>query len=257
MSDNACFDDLKKAFTGYGAASVFLYDEIGSTNDEAKRYAKEGSSDNAIFVAARQTGGRGRLGRSFSSDEGGLYISYLFHPKLMAEDAVMMTVYAAVALCEVLEEMTPIKPRIKWVNDVFAGGKKLAGILTEGQVLSDGGLGYAVVGIGVNVWKREFPEALCDIATDIESECGARISIADIALRLSEKMLRFEDAERGAYMDKYRAYSLVIGKRLTVITADGSYEAEAVSIDDSGALIVKNDDGDLIRLFTGEVSVRL
>jgi BirA family biotin operon repressor/biotin-[acetyl-CoA-carboxylase] ligase len=257
MSDNACFDDLKKAFTGFSEASVFLYEETGSTNDEAKRYAKEGATDDAIFIAVRQTGGRGRLGRSFSSDEGGLYISYLFHPELMANDAILMTVYAAVALCEVIEEMTPIKPKIKWVNDVFAGGKKLAGILTEGQVLSDGGLGYAIVGIGVNVWKREFSEDLAAIATDIETECGVRISIADLALKLSEKMLRFERAERCGYMDKYRAYSLVIGKRLTVVTADGSYEAEAISIDDSGALTVKDGEGRFIRLFTGEVSVRL
>ena len=257
MSDNACFDDLKKAFIGFEGASVFLYDEIGSTNDEAKRYAKDGFSENAIFVAARQTGGRGRLGRSFSSDEGGLYISYLLHPRLRAEDATMMTVYAAVALSEVLEKSTALKPKIKWVNDVYAGQKKLAGILTEGQALANGELAYAVVGIGVNVWKREFPEELRGIATDIESECGERISIGDLALRLSERILRFEEATRDDYMDKYRDYSLVIGKRLTVISADGSYEAEAVSIDDSGALTVRTDDGRLTRLFTGEVSVRL
>ena len=175
----------------------------------------------------------------------------------MAEDAIMMTVYSAVALCEVIEEMTPLSPKIKWVNDVYIGKKKLAGILTEGQVLADGSLGYAVVGIGVNVRKREFPPELYEIATDIESECSEKIDIGAFALKLSEKLLRFENAEREEYMEKYRAYSLVIGKRVTVITLSESYLAEVISIDDSGALTVKNDGGDLIRLFTGEVSIRL
>jgi BirA family biotin operon repressor/biotin-[acetyl-CoA-carboxylase] ligase len=257
MSDNSCFDDLKRAFTGYGAASVFLYEEIGSTNDEAKRYAKEGLKDNAFFVAAKQTSGRGRLGRSFSSDEGGLYLSYLSYPKLRSEDAIMMTVYASVALCEVIEEMTPLKPKIKWVNDVYIGKKKLAGILTEGQALADGSLGYAVVGIGVNVRKRVFPPELYDIATDIESESSLKIDIGLFAAKLSEKLLRFEEAAREEYMEKYKAYSLVIGKKVTVITHGESYDAEAISIDDSGALTVKDGEGRLIRLFTGEVSIRL
>jgi BirA family biotin operon repressor/biotin-[acetyl-CoA-carboxylase] ligase len=146
---------------------------------------------------------------------------------------------------------------IKWVNDIYFSKRKLAGILTEGEISEDGGFSYAVCGIGVNLLSREFSEELAAIATDIETECGVRISIADLALKLSEKMLRFERAERCGYMDKYRAYSLVIGKRLTVVTADGSYEAEAISIDDSGALTVKDGEGRFIRLFTGEVSVRL
>ena len=258
MTNDACFNDLEKAFSDFHGASVFLYRSVGSTNDEAKSFAKRNPENaRAVFAAVSQSAGRGRLGRSFSSDVGGLYFSYLSHPAISASDAIMMTVYAAVALCEVIEELTPLKPGIKWVNDVFVGGKKLAGILTEGQALPSGELGYAVVGIGVNVLKRDFPPELSKIATDIESECGIKISIGELAVRLAEKLLAFEESDPESFMEKYRNYSIVIGKRVTVYSAGGQYDADVISIDSKGALTVMDGSGEIKRLFTGEVSIKI
>ena len=145
--------DVKSAFSGeISDTELFVFNSVGSTNDQARNFALSGSDKNAIFIAKEQSSGRGRRGRSFISREGGLYISYRLHPRLAVRDAVMLTVFSAVALCEVIEEMTERTPAIKWVNDVFLGGKKLAGILAEGGLSSDGELfEYAVVGIGVNL----------------------------------------------------------------------------------------------------------
>lgn len=236
---------------------LVLFDSTASTNDEAKAYAKDHASD-AVFIAERQTAGRGRLGRSFSSDGGGLYLSYLTHPDLAPKRALMLTVFAAVSLCRAIEELVPeASPTIKWVNDLRLGGRKLAGILTEGQIAPDGSLGYAVIGIGVNVRRRDYPEELLSIATDIESELGVKLSIPRLAAALVRNLSEFGSTPAAEYMEEYRRRSCVIGKRVTVIGADGAYEAEAIAITDEGELRIRLDDGNTKDLFTGEVSIKI
>lgn len=254
------FDNAKEIFAKrLPNTRLFLYESIGSTNTEAKRYAEENPSfENAVFIARSQSAGRGRLGRSFLSGEGGLYLSYLFRPELSCERTLLITVYSAVSLCEVIEEMTGAAPKIKWVNDVFLEGRKIAGILTEGAVAPGAeSLRYAVVGIGVNVGKVDFPEELTDIASDIESATGVRPDIGELAVRLAEKLCRFDPSCREEYMRRYRERSLVIERRVKVIAAGGEYYATVRSIDDDGALHVIRDDGKFVRLISGEISIKL
>ena len=236
---------------------LVLFDSAASTNDEAKAYAECHSND-AVFIAKRQTAGKGRLGRSFSSAEGGLYLSYLTHPDVAPKRATVLTVFAAVSLCRAIEELVPeASPTIKWVNDLRIGNRKLAGILTEGRIAADGSLGYAVIGIGVNVRRRDYPEELSLIATDIESELGVKLSIPRLAAALVRNLSQFGSTPAAEYMEEYRRRSCVIGKRVTVIGADGSYEAEAIAITDDGELRVRLDDGSTKDLFTGEVSIKI
>lgn len=234
-----------------------VFDKTDSTNAQAKLAALTDRRD-TFFIAREQTGGRGRMGRSFLSERGGLYLSYLSHPTLAVRDAVRLTAYAAVCLCEAIEELTSLSPEIKWVNDCFVGGKKLAGILTEGGFDSDGsGFAYTVVGIGVNVGTVDFGEGLSDIATDIESECGTAPDLCELAVALASRLVKFSLADPDEYMKKYRERSLVMGRRVRVIAPDGEYFAEVLDIDSEGALIVRGDSGEEKRIISGEVSLRL
>ena len=253
------YSRLTRCFAEHGIdIPLLFFEEIGSTNDEAKRYAAEVGGE-AVFVAERQTGGKGRRGRNFNSEPGGLYLSYLHYPEASVEDAVMLTVYAAVCLCLTIEELVPeAKPLIKWVNDVRIGNKKIAGILAEGAFSqASDRFAYAVTGIGVNLYSREYPYELQDIATDIESECGVRVPIEELAAGLVKKLSLFNKADRRQYLEEYRDRSLVIGKRVTVLAQDSSYEALAVEITDRGELRIRLDNGEEHDLFTGEVGIKV
>lgn len=237
---------------------VVFFDETDSTNTRAKLYAKDREDRvSTVFIARRQTAGRGRLGRSFLSEEGGLYMSYLSYPDLPAEDAIKLTAYAAVALCDTVREFCGAEPGIKWVNDCFIGEKKLAGILTEG-VFSEDGLRfeYTVVGIGVNLSRVNFGE-LSDIATDLETECGSAVDVSDFAASLAEKLSRFESSDPTVYMKRYSELSVLTGRRVKVITPTECYFAKVLGVNLDGSLSIITDSGDSHNLISGDVSVRL
>lgn len=237
---------------------LFVYEETDSTNTRTKLFAAEDTLRSpALFIAKRQTAGRGRLGRSFLSPEGGLYLSYLSYPDLAPEEAIKLTVYAAVCVSETIEEMTGEKPGIKWVNDIYLNGKKLAGILTEGAFASDGkSFLYSVTGIGINLSKTDFPPELEDIATDLETETGKAVDRASFAKMLTDKLARFSASDK-SYIEKYRERCFHIGSAVTVITASGSYAATADRILDDGSLAVIDEHGIERILFTGEVSLKV
>lgn len=255
---------MKKSYTDSFAEAfgkterLFVYEQADSTNAIAKLFAaSDKSRESAVFVAKRQSAGRGRLGRSFSSEEGGLYLSYLSYPTLAPREAIRLTVYAAVCVCETVEELTGAKPAIKWVNDVYLGGKKLAGILTEGAFSEDGSrFLYSVTGIGVNLLKTEFPPELLGIATDLETECGIAADVGLFAKTLTDKLSRFTPGEK-SYMDEYRKRCFHLGEEVTVITPSKSFDAVAKEILDDGSLTVVDRYGEKHVLFTGEVSLKV
>lgn len=237
---------------------IFRYETTDSTNTRAREYAKlHGAIEPVVFIADGQTAGRGRRGRSFDSAKGaGLYISFLFCPEGTMFDAVRITVKAAVAVSRAIKSTFGLSVGIKWVNDIFVGGKKLAGILTEGEFDSAGRLQYAVCGIGVNLMSRDFPPELFDIATTVEDNIGERPDREAFA----EALIREFFAERcdEEIMDEYRRHSLVLGKRVEVRRLSGeSFFAEAKEIIDSGALAVVTDDGVREELISAEVSLKI
>lgn len=234
-----------------------FYNEVGSTNTEAKLAAAGGAPD-SFFVAERQSAGRGRLGRSFISPEGGIYMSYLCHPDMPSSDAVMLTAYAAVAVSEAISRLCGVYPGIKWVNDVYLGGKKLSGILTEGA-FTEGGekFSYAVIGIGINVRHNDMPKDVAKIATSLEDECDTLPDIAELCAEVAERLVLFSKTPRSVFMEKYKSASVVIGKRVLVTSADKTYFATARSILDNASLEVVTDSGETVLLSSGEVSIKL
>ena len=229
--------------------TVTVAAEIPSTNTALKEMAVAGAPEGATLIAARQTGGRGRRGRQFHSPEGGLYLSTLLRP----DDAVGITCRAAVAAARAIESLCGAEIQIKWVNDLYINGRKVAGILAEGVFAPDGTLSAVVLGIGINVGATEFPAALTSIATSLGNEgfSVAREELAATFLNALPAALTDPTA-----MEEYRRRNLVPGREVTVLRGGETYTAVAESITDDGHLIVRTAHG-VTALSSGEVSLRL
>ncbi len=234
---------------------IFTYDMTDSTNTRAKEYynMRQGGLP-AVFIANGQSAGRGRRGRSFDSERGaGIYISFLTD---FSFDTELITVRTAVKCAEAIEDVTGLHVDIKWVNDIFSSGKKLAGILAEGEYDSTlGRSAYTIVGIGINLLNREFPQELSGIVTTLETETGNPPNRERLAARLIERF--FEIGNERDILDKYRARSSVIGKEVIARRIGGEeFSCTVVGISDSGALSVRHTDGSTEDLISAEVSIK-
>ncbi len=243
---------LKKACPGL---SVRIFDETDSTNLEAKRAAVSGAEGPLLILAGSQTAGRGRLGRTFYSPaDTGVYMTLLFPPRSVDPETVRVTAKTAVAVLRGIERVLPVKLRIKWVNDLYLDGRKIAGILAETVFSGPNAPSRTLVGIGINVSTADFPEEIRDRAGALTNDPACR---GDIVLAVTEELLKeFEDPASAGYLDLYRSRSSVLGKEILYGTAPDLRPGRAVRIDDSGALIVRRPDGTEERLFTGEITVR-
>ncbi len=263
---NACRGDFicenKIAALLGKAYKVQVVDRAVSTNSELWSAAINGAPEGTVLIARQQTGGKGRLGRSFCSAEGGLYMSLLLRPELCPEDTALITPLAALAVAETVDRLLGINTAIKWVNDVYADGKKLCGILTEASIdplLAK--TSFVIVGIGLNVYAPDggFPEEIRDIATALLPH-GARKEglfnqlAADIARRVFEYA---ENPFNGKALEDYRSKCFVIGKDVTVYRGGDCYNARVLGVDDRYALLIEDEGGNRIALNSGEVSVRL
>ncbi len=236
---------------------------VDSTNTYIKQCAAE-MPDGFAVVADAQTAGRGRLGRSFLSPPGsGVYISILLHPQLPLERINMITVGAAVAVCEAIEETAGFTPDIKWVNDVLMHGKKLCGILTEAAIEAESGqLSYAVVGVGVNIRQPEdgLPDELRDIVGCLEDFSSHPVRrnafTASFFNRMESAYRCILSGDTAALIDRYRAFIHFLGQPIVVIQQGVRTSAVAVGINDQGHLIIEQN-GQRSTLFAGEISIRL
>jgi len=236
---------------------VFVFQEIDSTNNEAKRMLAGSHEGPFLIVSECQSKGRGRHGRSFySPGRTGLYMTLAMHPESNFSDVVSITTMAAVAVVHAVSALTDKNPLIKWVNDIYLNGRKICGILTEAVMDFETGTAQSVlVGIGVNVRTMDFPEDLSGIAASLEPSGVTRNQLAaEIASRLLDLAGDLSDK---SYLDEYRAHSMVLGKRITYYDGDKACSATAIGIDGSGGLVIQNEDGSSKVLSSGEISIRL
>lgn len=240
---------------GVPPIEIHLYESTDSTNTRAKEYARANGSkrDAVVFIANEQTAGRGRRGRSFVSRGGaGIYMSILTYPDKRGADVTAATARAAVSLSRAIESLCDCEVKIKWVNDIYLGGKKLAGILTEGEMDEEGKIAYQIVGMGINVYKNAISDEISSIATSIEGETGIGIDRSKLAAAIIEYHLNYTDD----FYTEYKSRSFIIGKKVTVMKLSESYEAKVVDINSDFSLIIERD-GKQERLFTGEISIKI
>ena len=236
--------------------SLIVEREVTSTNTLMREMADRGAPAGLALVAQRQSAGRGRLGRTFSSPDGGLYLSLLLRPASSAKDALTVTTAAAVAVCRALSAFVDEELRIKWVNDVYFLGKKICGILTE-SVTARGKIDRLILGIGINLIQAEggFPPELRDIAGALFAADPGDDVFNRVAARLLDELDRvLFSSEPGEVLEEYRRRSLLIGRDVTVTDGNRRYPARVTGISDEYALLLTKGEGEVVSLRSGEVS---
>ena len=236
---------------------VILLESVDSTNNEAKRMLANGCTNSALIVANEQTSGRGRLGRSFYSPKNtGIYMSLLLHTDQRLSDAVCVTTAASVAVVKAIESVTDLKPEIKWVNDVYIGGQKVCGILTE--AISDFETGTArsvIIGIGINISTSDFPEELNGKAASLGTKSPVRDRL--IAATANELLSICADLPSRSFIPFYKEHSMIIDRDIDFYENNVRRSGKATDINRDGGLVVLLPDGSTTTLSSGEVTVRL
>lgn len=263
-SDILSFESIAPYLTDYLKDLRFTVQKsVTSTNTLLKELAAGGEKEGKVLIAEEQTEGRGRFGRKFYSPaKTGIYMSILLRPKLTIEDSLFITVSAATAVAEAIEEIAGCEAKIKWVNDIYCNNKKVCGILTEAAVdFEGGGLEYCIVGIGVNVAKplEGFPNELKDIAGGIIKD---RKYSSDLRSRLAAAILNkfwryYREFDKKEFMKEYKRRSFLIGRQVTVLAGQKSENATVLDVDEKARLVVKFQDGSIRTLSSGEVSIKL
>lgn len=235
-----------------------VYDLVDSTNNAAKLLAKNGAPSGSAVLAHQQSAGKGRLGRGFfSPPEAGVYLSIILRPRLAVEQTMLLTCGAAVATAQAVAAVCGVEPRIKWVNDLYAEGKKLCGILAESALGSDGLPLYVVMGIGVNVSVESFPPELSEKATSLAHVGAGEVDKNRLAAEILNGMEDvFNDLESKRFLETYRKRSCVLGKQIEVLGAGEPYLATATEIDENGWLHVRDGQGTVHILNSGEISLK-
>ena len=251
---------LSPAYPWYDRIEYFP--AIGSTNDCLKTLAKQGAPHGTAILAGLQTGGHGRLGRSFHSPEGmGVYLSFLLRPACQPTQLMHLTCAAAVAMCDAVEKAAGFRPGIKWTNDLVFGKRKLGGILTELGFTAKGTLDYAIIGIGINCRQQEgdFPEEIQKIAGSLSSVSGKDVPPARLAAAMLEALTQMDArllTEKEEILNAYRADCVTLGKEISVLRGEDVRHGTALSVDGEGALVVAYPDGTVETVNSGEVSIR-
>ena len=236
------------------------FETIDSTNTYLKQLAEAGAEGGTAVIARSQTGGRGRLGRSFHSPAGsGIYLSWLLRPNCRPEALMHLTCAAAAYMCDAVEKATGLRPGIKWANDLVHGKRKLGGILTE-LGFENGLVSYAVVGIGINCTQKaeDFPEEIRSIATSLAAVTGKPVDIAALEREMLSALEAMAQtlADKETVLAKYRSDCVTIGQQVCVVRGEEISYGTALDVNGEGALVVRFDDGAVRAVTSGEVSVR-
>lgn len=251
-----CGEQLKHDIKG---AKIVFKEKTVSTNEDIKALAEAGDGEFTVVLARSQTGGKGRMGRSFYSFDGGLYFSVLLRPRFSADTCLKITTAAAAAMAKAIEDISQKQTKIKWVNDIFIKGKKVCGILTEGAFDAENNqLKYAVLGIGVNVAapKGSFPSEIAETADSLFEAC--RVPSLVYSALLNSFLERFkgyyEHIESMPHIEEYRKRSFLDGKTVTYERAGKTHTGVVCGIGDNAELIIK-EKGKEISLLSGEVRI--
>lgn len=247
--------------TKWAARKVVFLKETGSTNVEAWKLAEQGYPHGTLVVTESQTQGKGRRGRSWHMPEGSaIAMSMILRPKMEAQCASMITLVQAMAAAKAIEEVSGLKTQIKWPNDILVKEKKVCGILTEMNLVKSE-ISFVIIGTGINVNQEKFPEEISEIATSLKIEAKQKLSRVEFIKRTCElfesyleKFLECKDCSR--FLEEYNARLISRGKKVKVLDPQGEFCGEALGINPRGELLVKKENGEIVNIYAGEVSVR-
>ncbi|MCW2277076.1 biotin--[acetyl-CoA-carboxylase] ligase [Heliophilum fasciatum] len=239
-----------------------FFASLPSTNRTAKELARQGAPEGTLVVAEEQTAGRGRLGRAWVSPRNcGIYLSLVLRPAVPLGMAAQVTLLTSVSYCRAIEQVTGLKPMIKWPNDVLLSGKKICGILTEVHAEMEA-VNYLIVGIGMNVNHQgaDFPEEVRPVATSLALEAGKTVDSTQLLLAflacLEADYDRWLSDGFGSIREQWLARAAGLGRPVQIVAGQRQWQGRLASIDEEGALLVTDTDGATHRVYSGEVSIR-
>ncbi len=246
-----------------GSQIPFLFKKtVGSTNTLAKETARKNNNEFMLVTAENQEAGRGRLGRSFESDNNkGIWSSFILKPGMTPENALIITIASAIAVCKTLEDTCGLKTGIKWPNDIVSGSKKICGILSE-MSCETGVIEFIVVGIGINISQgaEDFSKEVSQIATSVLTETGHKYSRAEIISSLCYNMQEIyglvKTGKTEEITKRWRKYTVTDGKKIRIIKNNDEIIVRAEGIDKKGRLVVSDESGKMTTYNSGEISVR-
>ena len=247
--------------TTYIGKKIFYFPELESTNiiakDKASQITKE-IDEGTIIIAEKQSAGKGRLGREWFSPVGGIWLSIILYPQLPPSYIPRITLMTAVAVVKAIRMCTQIKSQIKWPNDILINEKKVCGILTEMSAELDM-INWVVVGIGINanIDLRDFPEDIQANTISLKETSGKevlRVKLTQTFLQEFEKYYdKLKRKEFPSILEEWKLYSHTLGKKIKVDMGERIITGDAVDINEEGALILKKEDGELIKIISGTI----
>jgi BirA family biotin operon repressor/biotin-[acetyl-CoA-carboxylase] ligase len=253
LTPAAITNNLNTRFMGQ---RVICYPRLTSTMDVAKREAQQGAVEGTVVIAGEQTAGRGRIKRAWLSPKGSIALSIILYPSLAYLPSLIMVASLAVVHC--IDKVTGLKSQIKWPNDVLVNNKKVCGILIESDVRGNT-VDYAIIGIGINVNLRlsDFPE-IPPTATSLSHELGRDISCLDVTrclLAETERLYLTLPSGDSVYQE-WRDNLATLGKKVRVISGETIYKGLAESVASDGSLLLRQSNGNLIKIVAGDVTLR-
>ncbi len=233
--------------------------EVVSTNDTAKELARSGAGTGTVVIADMQTGGRGRRGRHWISPAGGIWMSVILRPGMELKDVAIYTLLAGVAVAAAINKVTGLKSGIKWPNDILIKGKKVGGILTEvfGEWQA---VDFLVIGIGVNVNLSEDKLPAGVDSTSLSLELGKPVELVNLIRAILQELERLEEKFMSGgislVLSEWRQLAVCLNRPITVREFDREWYGESVDITSDGALLVKTAQDQVVKLYSGDVSLR-
>ena len=248
-------------FTKYIGKEIYYFPELKSTNIMAKEktlHRAEEISEGTLIIAERQSAGKGRLGREWFSPAGGIWLSIILYPQLPPSYIPRITLMTAVAVVKAINICTQIESQIKWPNDILINEKKVCGILTEMSAELDI-INWVVVGIGINanIDHRKFPEDIHENTISLKEVLGKEVlRVRMVQIFLQEFERYYESLKRREFssiLKEWKLYSHTLGRKIRVDMGERIVTGEAVNINEEGALILKKEDGELIKIISGTI----
>ena len=250
------FEVIRGLNTKFIAKQIHYFDYLDSTMNLAMQLGMQGSPNGTLVLAESQTRGRGRLGRNwFSPKYKGIYLSLILRPDILPAASPILTLLSAVSICEAIKEVVHLDAQIKWPNDIIMHNKKLAGILTEMNAEVDK-VNFVVIGIGLNVNNDK--KSLIAQSTSLKEQKGEQVQrillLQELLRRIEKNFNLLETKGNQSIIDKWRNFSLTLGKRVKIYCQDKHLEGQAVDIDKDGGLLIRKDSGLIQKVSSGDVT---
>ncbi|MFH1201718.1 MAG: biotin--[acetyl-CoA-carboxylase] ligase [Candidatus Omnitrophota bacterium] len=249
------FEVTRELNTKFIGKKIYYFGTVSSSMDVAWQLGIKGSCEGTVVIAETQTKGRGRLGRNwFSPKYKGIYLSLILRPKILPNQTPLLTLMSAVSICEAIREKTGLTCQIKWPNDILIHHKKLGGILTELNAETDLSR-FVVIGIGLNVNNDK--KTLFAGATSLKEQKKEEVNrldlLQEILRKIEENYLVFQKKGGKPIIDKWRNWSVSLGRRVRVVCQKEHIEGEALDIDIDGGLLIRDDSGLTQKVMSGDV----